>query len=256
MLSNRQHVFVASMALFALSAPAAELSGVVRVLPHFPVEDASVTLCANTDAWASIYVRSCANQTALAKTDKAGHFAITAIPGGTYDLRISAKGFSILWMAQIQLAEVEKLAIEPILNIGCGDTVGVILRYSDSPPGFGGMSGIAREAIVHRQKRYAEVTGLGPPIIGATVTLICENQIACGSATTDAKGRYSFSNLKPGRYNLRIDAAGYYQRQAYPYPVLARFTTLNGDFGVEKCSSGNCAAAVINWTPHSCGVWH
>ena len=88
------------------------------------------------------------------------------------------------------------------------------------------------------------------------MTLVCETGEACGATRTDPDGSYGFSGLKPGRYALKIEARGYYVREAHPYAVLAHFETVSHGLGVEQCAAGDCTKPQSGWVQHPCLLGH
>lgn len=78
------------------------------------------------------------------------------------------------------------------------------------------------------------------PLAGATVTLLCQDRQPCGTQTTDAGGGYRFAGLKPGEYEIRIEAPGYYREELIPYMVRAGFETGNRPADLERCPPGDC----------------
>jgi hypothetical protein len=126
-----------------------------------------------------------------ATTDTAGHYTITGLPPGTYDVEAAASGYQTL---QVNGVVVSTAADTPL---------DLTMTFQ-----LGSISGVA--------------TSSGNPVKGATVAAAMQGDPATnGQATTDSAGRYSITNLPPGTYNIEAAASSYQPLQANGVVVAA-----------------------------------
>src|SRR6476659_7345721 len=77
-----------------------------------------------------------------------------------------------------------------------------------------GLVGIAVEQPVHAQVLYGSVVGgvtdqSDASVPNSTVTLTSKETGQSRDTTSDASGRYSFVNVLPGRYDIKVVGAGF-----------------------------------------------
>jgi len=137
------------------------------------------------------------------KTDWPGHFSLTDIPAGTYELLVSAPGFT-LYTQSIKVTEGQEtdlaqisLAVAP--TGGCDPPPSELPRIAFEPAKSG-------ETLLD-----GAVVGTGGEFLaGVTITLspIGRNTHQW-KMVTGSWGSFGFSGITPGMYSLRVTRRGY-----------------------------------------------
>ena len=174
------------------------VSGRVRTADGASISGAAVTL-------ADLSGR----QVAVAQTDTAGQYRLTAPGPGSYLVIVSAPG--------------HQPAASVLAAPGAGTSHDIVLR------GDSGLTGTVRAG------------GSGQPVSGATVTVANGRGEIAGAVTTGADGTYRISPLAEGQYTLVVAAAAY-------APLAEQVAAEDGELvqhDVELPASGRVAGTVL-----------
>jgi hypothetical protein len=174
------------------------VSGRVRTADGASITGAAVTL-------ADLSGR----QLAVAQTDTAGQYRLTAPGAGSYLVIVSAPG--------------HQPAASVLAAPGTGTSHDIVLR------GGSGLAGTVRAG------------GSGQPVGGATVTVANGRGEIAGAVTTAADGSFRLSQLAEGQYTLVVAAAAY-------APLAVPVTVEEGELAqhdVELPASGRVIGTVL-----------
>jgi hypothetical protein len=174
------------------------VSGRVRTADGASITGAAVTL-------ADLSGR----QLAVAQTDTAGQYRLTAPGAGSYLVIVSAPG--------------HQPAASVLAAPGTGTSHDIVLR------GGSGLAGTVRAG------------GSGQPVSGATVTVANGRGEIAGAATTGADGGFRLSQLAEGQYTLVVATAAY-------APLAVHVTVEEGELtqhDVELPAAGRVIGTVL-----------
>jgi hypothetical protein len=133
-----------------------------------------------------------------ASTDRAGSFRFADVSPGNYRLG----------NVRIQLSAGQQMFLPiPILDSGACGGLGVVAMQRLA----------ARNDLGTLRGSVINSRGSGLPIVGATVSLKCAGCVT----TTNEAGQFTFSNLKPGNYNVTVSMPGFY-RKSFPDFLVAK----------------------------------
>jgi hypothetical protein len=148
-------------------------------------------------------------QLAVAQTDTAGQYRLTAPGAGSYLVIVSAPG--------------HQPAASVLAAPGTGTSHDIVLR------GGSGLAGTVRAG------------GSGQPVSGATVTVANGRGEIAGAATTGADGGFRLGQLAEGQYTLVVATAAY-------APLAVQVTVEEGELtqhDVELPASGRVIGTVL-----------
>ena len=163
-------------------------------------------------------------------SDKDGRFRFSWVPAGTYSLKLESAGFETFTLTSIRLANGQWKSLPPLmLAVGGTCHFPFVESYQLLPEGrhAGNLSGHVRQIEE------------GPAISNAKVTLFCGPK-ACGETKTDSRGEFTFFNVQPGEYALRVTHFGYYPLEVEEHEVRGGFDQTDLPFRLEHCPNGNC----------------
>jgi len=164
-------------------------------------------------------------------TDKDGRFRFSWLPPGIYSLKLESIGFETFTLTSVQLTEGQWKRLPPLMMaVGGSCHFPFVESYRLLPEGrhVGNLSGHVREMEE------------GPPIANAKVTLLCGERKACGETKTDSKGEFTFFDIRPGAYALRVTHFGYYPLDVGEHEVRGGFDQTDLPLLLEHCPNGNC----------------
>jgi hypothetical protein len=198
---------LAAAGLLAAQDTSATLSGQVRPFPDGSLPGLTVVLAREQRPLTISSVQA----------DDEGRFEFTALPQGSYTLRVAHLGFKALKVKSIPVASAEQKTLPPLrMDVAPTDMPWLPipefeLRVGDQR--FGNLAG----RVMRDEAR---------PLARAKVQLFCDDQL-CGETKTDANGDFLFLNLAPrDEYPFRISHPGFYSWQGTGYTafeVLAGF---------------------------------
>lgn len=174
------------------------MSGRVRTADGASITGAAVTLADMSG-----------RQVAVAQTDTAGQYRLSAPGAGSYLVIVSAPG--------------HQPAASVLTAPGAGTSHDIVLR------GGSGLAGTVRAG------------GSGQPVSGATVTVANGRGEIAGAVTTGADGTYRLSQLAEGQYTLVVAAAAY-------APLAVQVAVEEGELAqhdVELPASGRVTGMVL-----------
>jgi uncharacterized surface anchored protein len=136
------------------------------------------------------------------RTDQNGEFKFASVPPGKYTLETSATGFIA---KTIEAVEIIRKTVRPLMitlnirSMSCGADMLYSVSYEEPVQGSAALIGIVRILDEHRS-----------PLAMAKLALSKEREIrVLAEQTTNDKGEFQFSDLKPGKYVLRASREGY-----------------------------------------------
>jgi hypothetical protein len=186
--------------LLAVALPY-EASALRKSVPHAIATQSLATLAGVVtdvvgaqlrDATISLYSLDRVIQT---KSDEKGQFRFAHVPPGTYEVQIAHPGFKTMKMAAIQVTDRN----EPLsISLDVASTGSCSAEESISYEDLNGMKLIGTVLDSQQPVPNAEVQ-----LVNASGTHV---QIAKRS---NGKGVFSFDNLEPGQYYLRVSHSGY-----------------------------------------------
>jgi hypothetical protein len=212
-------IAIVGAGVLAAQDTSATLSGIVR----------DITGAGLAATSAELKLKQPPQTTFSLRTDNEGKFRFTALPLGTYTLKLTQPGFRRLTLESMELAAGEQ-KILPTLRLdigGCGLPPSPdhfeLLSPSD---GTGNLSGNVIQDEHH-------------PLAGATVQLLCEQRTICSETRTDSLGGFALSHLPPRRsVKVRVTQPGFYLSEE-DYEIQAGFDSAYW-ITLEQCPNGNC----------------
>ncbi|GEM_PF-5909669 len=162
-------------------------------------------------AGAQITVKLGENVVANTSTDAAGKYSVAGLSAGTYAVQASASGFqtasnnSVLIV--VNLVTTADFALRPaVVPTGTGSLRGKVVNAADGLP------------VMHAVALLKERVAL-PILADLTAELVKET-------TSDAAGNYSFTNLEPGIYQLKVSVEGFKSTKIGGIVILASETAV------------------------------
>jgi hypothetical protein len=205
-LAHRSYFRACGAAVLAARDTGATLSGYARDRAGAGVASTSVEL----------RLEEPPNTLFSARTDDDGKFRFTALPAGTYTLKLTRIGFRPLGVRPIQLSSGEQKVLLPLRidaagSCGFGRPTVEYLQFLPAGRDTGSLSGV-----VERDD--------GHPLASARVKLLCDERKVCGETKTDSNGQFTFFNLAPrDDITIRITHAGFYDWEESDYEMRAGF---------------------------------
>jgi hypothetical protein len=164
------------------------------------------------------------------QTDNEGKFRFTALPLGTYTLKLTQPGFRRLTLEPIELAAAEQKILPPLrLDVGACGLPGSPDHFELLSPsdGTGNLSGS-----VTQEERQ--------PLAGATVQWLCDPVAICLETRTDSTGEFTLSHLPPLRsITVRVTQPGFYVSKE-EYEIQAGFASAYGPIILDQCLNADC----------------
>ena len=172
-----------------------------------------------------------------AQANESGEYRFVGLLSDDYKLTLMRAGFKSLKVRSIRISDREH-KVMPVLTLdvassGCGNGRPVLdyLRFLSSATHTGDFGGSVR---------LDRGTVAGPPVVGADVTLICAKGKVCGHTVTDAMGDFSFNDLPPNEFTVRVTRSGYYPLEVPGYLVMEGLASTYYPEWLERCPRGNC----------------
>ena len=116
----------------------------------------------------------------------------------------------------------------PVVTLACDTSTISITTLADPNPGGSGF--IYGNVYQGAGKTDAQ----GDPVIGARIILVNENGVEMGYSETDANGRFEFSNIALGNYQLFMDAVNAQNQLAPSIPVDENTKNLIYNYKLEN----------------------
>jgi Carboxypeptidase regulatory-like domain len=176
-------------------------------------------------------------EVAVAVSGQTGEYLFAGLRAGQYDLKFSAPGFYSLTVKSISVSDGEQKVIPaaPLEVQRCGPVQAASsLRFLAEGVHTGNLGGSVTVD-------PWPMLSYGTPLPGAKVELLC-GKIACGVTTTNSKGEFLFESVRPGSFNLRVSAAGFYTAEAWDFKARDGLELIYWPpVEVERCYRDNCA---------------
>lgn len=188
-----------------------------------------------------MYVSSRGGSTQSARTEPDGHYQLSDLHPGTYDLEIRARDFQSATIRAVQL-EAGKLTVVPaiLLDLSPGIVVACSAdRPADRRPDYYRLAvGNADTGAV-----AGIVTGEGKAAVRkAIVTLYAQSKGRVSSILTDGEGRFVLGGLsvRQEEYWLSIAAEGYFSEELTHLTVRPGLEAVYEPLALEPCAPGRC----------------
>jgi hypothetical protein len=167
-------------------------------------------------------------------TSAIGMFTFQELRPGDYTLTLRANGFKTARVKSIHVADGERKLI-PTLELPVSPVPGNIayFRPLDSEHDMGNLGGAVA--------LYIDPEKTGPPLADVEVVLVRPGDRLCNTTRTDAHGEFTFRDLSPGRYGIRVSNPGSYPESiADYYEVEGGRELVYEPLRLERCHLGNC----------------
>lgn len=173
------------------------------------------------------------------ESDDTGLYAFRDLPADGYALRLLATGFYSVTVKPISVGEGEQRAIPPIdLLVGevsdCGHH-GVVdhLTILPSAAQSGSITGTVR-------LDRGPGAGLGRPIVGADVALLCSVDSYCRKTRTNSNGEFKFLDLPAKQYAISVSGTGFYPLFLPGFMAQSGVESKYHPIAIEACPRGDC----------------
>lgn len=163
--------------------------------------------------------------------DKEGRFGFSWVPAGVYKLTLESMGFQTFTLTSIQLTEGQWKRLSPLMLAVDGTCHFPFVESYQLLP---------EQRLVGNLIGHVRQIDEGPPIPNAKVTLLCGERKACGETKTDSRGEFTFFNIQPGEYALRVTHYAYYPFDVGDHEVRGGFDQTDLPILLEHCRNGNC----------------
>lgn len=219
----------ASLALFSATARdrAATLAGTVQDINGAVIVGATVEVGAE----------GAARRVAVA-TDAGGRYDVRDLPPGDYSLKIASPGFRSVTVKSIRLSSGQRRLL-PVLRLAVaqgGCRTAASLDYFRFLPADRRTGNLAGRVEAHPGPTAEDA----PPVAGARVDLVCAGARLCAATRTDSRGRFTFRNLSPANYAVRVRRPDYYPEEEPGYQVQAAREFVYRPLVLERCDPANC----------------
>lgn len=193
-----------ALMLIAVAALLAQLSAPSALSQQAGEINGVVTADVVTDGWPNFIAGATIHLYSLerileTKTDVKGHFRLSNVPPGTYELEVAASSFKTRTIEQVKVSSGSSLTYEVplrITNPGCGPLDSI--SYQLSP----GVSDQVVEGVV------VDAGSSSRPVRGVEVRLFHTSDKPTSHQTNES-GQFRFSVDQPGRYFIQIVRSGY-----------------------------------------------
>jgi hypothetical protein len=173
------------------------------------------------------------------KTDALGTLDFGNLPEGNYVLRLMSRGFQSLTIKSIHLADGEHKTL-PALELSIGEMgscgVRAVLEYMRLLIPSGGRGNVGGTVRVD----LGPLVGNSPPVEAAEVVLLCGGASPCARTTTDAQGRFLFTNIPAGKHGIRASHTDFYSETLPGYIAQDGRELVYFPLYIERCFKGNC----------------
>lgn len=226
-------VFAATVGVVGATAQSrsASVTGRVRDIAGTAVPEAQV----------EIWLEKTPDKISRGRTDESGAFAFDGLTRGEHSLSVASQGFNSLTVTSIPVSRGERTTL-PVLELSvgsfCGDGATVeYLRFLPLKDASGDWSGTV--LLNEGGMRHAKVA-----IGEVEVTLQCGKGSPCRTTRSDSQGRFSYSNLAPGTYDIHAERRGFYPELISGFRVLSGYEQVYVPILLERCFQGNCDPAL------------
>lgn len=187
---------------------------------------------------AELFLESARESKFRMTADSKGVYYFSQVPAGIYTLKLLRPGFRILTLRSIQMLDGEPKKLPTLqLEVGSmadcgGHAVRDAIRLLPSNDHAGNLVGSVHVDL-------GAMSGGGPAVAGAKVTLICNTGKSCGATKTDLIGEFRFNAVPAGSYSVRLERVGFYPLNEPGYTVEEGIESIYLSAYIEHCN-GNC----------------
>jgi hypothetical protein len=142
------------------------------------------------------------------KSDDHGHFEFFDVSPGEFEMEIAAPGFRSESVAGIHVAHEDVGGISITLRVGEGNGACVAEMGETAARAVGPSGGVSYEKQIDDTNLKGIILGFdGMPLPNATFYLSKSGQTQV--TTSNGRGEFGFSELRSGKYTLRVSRDGY-----------------------------------------------
>jgi hypothetical protein len=210
---------------YCLQSFGASLAGIAQDVSGAPIPGAIALLESE----------SVAGQRYLERANVRGVYQFFNLAEGHYKLELAAPGFQSKSISSIEIAGDAPKSIQLVtLQIGRGCGGPLPLRDMRLLPA-GSRSGSLAGAVQNNR---------GAPVMEAQVSLMCGRDKICADIATNSRGEFTFANLAPGRYTVKVTKEGFYSELESDLTVREDLELAYAPILIDKCRRGNCDPAL------------